>query len=308
VELSSIHHIEPGQLAHFRPDLFITTLWYESRCSTVAQALEHQSCRKVALIRQGGHKDFALSGNKNYFESNGFEMLDVEEDVPDMDALLAPHSGEHLNVIVDCTSMSPTWYHHFFNWFAMMQEGYNKVRMRFAYTMSHYEGHQKGLRVKALSEFLEPEHKAPPGKKKALILGLGHEKNVGESIYKLLKPDLLHLFYADPPVQKKFVEKVFINNHKLIESIPIKNLVAYPIRNGQAIYQTLIDTILPLRNEYTITLIPQGPKIFSVVALLLHLGYPDIHVSYPVFKKSPVSDRIPDENPVVLDVVFEADD
>lgn len=308
MELSSVEHIEPDQLPHFRPDLFITTLWYESRCTTVAQELEQQSCRKVALLRRGAHKDFSYSENNSYFKSKGFEMFEVEGDVPDMDVLLASHSGEHLNMIVDCTSMSPTWYHHFFNWFDIMQEGYSKVRMRFAYTLSHYGGHQKSLKVKALSDFLKSDQKAPPGKKRALILGLGHEKGVSESIFKLVNPDQLYLFYADPPIEKKFVEKVFVNNHKLIESIPIRNLVAYPIRNGKAIYQMLIDTILPLRNEYSIILIPQGPKIFSVVAMLLHLGYPDIHISYPVFKKSPVSDRLPDDKPVVLDVLFEGDE
>jgi hypothetical protein len=308
MELSSIQHIEPDQLAHFRPDIFITTLWYESRCTTVSQELEQQSCRKVALIRQEARKDFSYTENKSYFRSRGFEMHEVEGEVPDMDDLLASHKGEHLNMIVDCTSMSPTWYHHFLSWFARMQEGYSRVRMRFAYTMSHYSGHQKDPKVKALIDFLESDQKAPPGKKRALILGLGHERGVGESIFKLVKPDLLYLFYADPPIEKRFVEKVFINNHKLIESMPIRNLVAYPIRNGQSIYQTLIDTILPLRNEYSINLIPHGPKIFSVVAMLLHLGYPDIHISYPVFKKRPISDRLPDENPVVLDVIFEGDE
>ncbi len=143
----------------------------------------------------------------------------------------------------------------------------------------------KGEKSQGFSESKESNSRK---KKKALILGLGQEENISETIYKIVNPDLLYLFYADPPVEKQFVEKVFVNNHALINETPIRNLIAYPIRNGQTIYQSLIDTILPLRDEYSIIIIPQGPKIFSVVSMLVHMGYPDIMISYPVFKKPQV--------------------
>ncbi len=108
--------------------------------------------------------------------------------------------------------------------------------------------------------------------------------------------------------KKRFVEKIFVNNHKLINEAPIRNLVAYPIRNGQAIYHSLINTILPLRNEYSIVLIPQGPKIFSVVSMLVHMGYPDIRISYPRFKKPSTADREPKDEPVALDILFEGEE
>ncbi len=94
----------------------------------------------------------------------------------------------------------------------------------------------------------------------------------------------------------------------MINEAPIRNLVAYPIRNAQTIYQSLINIILPLRNEYSIVLIPQGPKIFSVVSMLIHMGYPDIKISYPQFKKPPAADREPKDDPVVLDILFEGEE
>ena len=84
--------------------------------------------------------------------------------------------------------------------------------------------------------------------------------------------------------------------------------MAYPIRNGQVIYQSLVDTILPLRHEYSIILIPQGPKIFSVVSMLIHMVYPDIRISYPLIKNPPAADRLPMDAPVVLDILFEGED
>ena len=164
------------------------------------------------------------------------------------------------------------------------------------------------LQVKEIFAFLKDEVRPANGKKVALILGLGQEKNVSDSIFKMINPDLLYLYYADPPAEKRFVEKVYINNYKLINEAPIRNLVAYPIRNGHAIYQSLINTILPLRDEYSIVLIPQGPKIFSLVSILVHLGYPDIRIGYPRFKKPPTADRQSIDEPVVLDILFEGEE
>jgi len=308
MELSSIKHIDPSQLSDFKADIFITTLSFETRGSSVARLFEQCSCRKIALEKKNSVKEFSYQANSNYFVEQGFEIVRIESELPNLDEILQSLTGEQINVLIDCTSMSPNWYYHFFRWFYDKQDGDCRVCIRIVYTMANYVRLTGSSKLKEISDFLQADIKPANGKKTALILGLGQEKNVSESIYKIINPDLLYLFYADPPVEKRFVEKVFINNHKLINETPIRNLIAYPIKNGQAIYQSLIDTILPLRNEYSIVLIPQGPKIFSVVTMLVHMGYPDIRISYPLYKKPPDADRLPIGDPVVLDVLFEGED
>jgi len=308
LELSSIEHIDPAQLTDFKADVFITTLGFETRATTVSRLIEEDSCKKIALKGAKKLKEFSYQKNENYFKDHDFEIFTVNSAIPDVDAILAPIEGEQINVMIDCTSMSPNWYYEFFRWFYDKQDEDRKARIRIIYTMANYVPQPGYGKVKEISDFLKTDIKPANGKKVALILGLGQEKKVSESIYKIIEPDLLYLFYADPPVEKRFVEKVFVNNHKLINEAPIRNLLAYPIRNGQSIYQSLIDIILPLRNEYSIVLIPQGPKIFSVVAMLVHMGYPDIRISYPVFKKHPIADRLPSDTPVILDILFEGEE
>lgn len=308
MELSSIKHIDPSQLADFKADIFITSLGYESRTTNVARKFENNSCRKIALEMKNSIKEYAYQENSAYLIEQGFELIRVESELPDLDAIFQGLSGKSINIALDCTNMPPIWYYEFFRWFSDKQEGDEKVRMRIAYTMAAYVRQPGSRKVKEISDFLNGEVKTVNGKKVALILGVGQEKKVSDSIYKMINPDLLYLFYADPPTEKKFVEKVFINNHNLINEAPIRNLVAYPIRNAQTIYQSLINTILPLRDEYSIVLIPQGPKIFSVVSMLVHMGYPDIKISYPRLKKSPPGDRLPKDAPVVLDILFEGEE
>jgi len=308
MELSSINHIDPAQLADFKADLFITALGYESRSTTVARKFENNSCRKIALENSNLIKEFSYQQNSDYFEKEGFEIIRVKSELPDVDSIFQSLSGDTINIALDCTNMPPLWYYEFFKWFDEKQAVEGKVRMRIAYTMARYVRQPGSRKVKEIFDFLKDETRPANDKKTALILGLGQEKNVSDSISKMINPDLLYLFYADPPVEKRFVEKVFINNHKLINEAPIRNLVAYPIRNGQAIYHSLINTILPLRNEYSIVLIPQGPKIFSVVSMLVHMGYPDVRISYPRFKKPATADREPKDEPVALDILFEGEE
>ena len=308
MELSSINHVDPSQLADFKADLFITGLGYESRSTTVARRFENNSCKKIALENYNVIKEFSYQDNSKYLEQQGFEIIRVESELPDVDAIFQSLSGDTINVAIDCTNMPPIWYYEFFKWFDEKQAGDGSVRMRIAYTMARYVRQPGSRKVKEIFDFLKDEVRPANGKKVALILGLGQEKNVSDSIFKIINPDLLYLYYADPPAEKRFVEKVYVNNHNLINEAPIRNLVAYPIRNAQTIYQSLINIILPLRNEYSIVLIPQGPKIFSVVSMLIHMGYPDIKISYPRFKKPPAADREPKDDPVVLDILFEGEE
>ena len=289
MELSSILHIEPDQLNDFEADVFITTLSCESRCTTVARKLEATKIsRKIVLVQDDQSNLFSYQDNNLYFEDHDFEPIILESKIPDMGALFASFGGQHIRVILDCTCMSPKWYYEFFNWFGENQE--------------------QVLKVKSVKNLHKKEAAETQKKKSALILGLGHEKGVSEAIFNKIKPDLLYLFYADPPADKRSVERVFVNNHSLINSTPIRNLVSYPIRNGQTIYQALIDTILPLRTEYSIILVPHGPKFFFVVSLLVHLVYPDIQVNYPKFKKAVAIDRTSCDEPVFLDVIFEGEE
>jgi len=308
MELSSIKHIDPAQIADFKADLFITTLGFESRNTIVARSFENCDCRKIALEPHNSIKEFSYQENSKYLIESGFEFMPLASGLPDVEAIFHGFSKKTLHVAIDCTSMSPRCYYEFFRWFDEKQDGEEKVRLRIAYTMASYVRQPGSRKVKEISDFLKAEVRPSNGKKVALILGVGQEKKVSEAIYKLINPDLLYLFYADPPAEKKFVEKVFINNHKLINEAPIRNLVAYPIRNAQTTYQSLINTILPLRNEYSIVLIPQGPKIFSVVSMMVHMGYPDIRIAYARLKKSPAADRQPKDAPVVMDILFEGEE
>lgn len=306
MELSSIQHIVPEKLLDFQPDLFIASLSHETRSTSIAKLLEGVSCRKVALCSNSLVKEYAYLSNLKYFTDQGFEIFELDSNDTVLDKILGTYASGEQKIMLDCTSMSQVSYYKVLSWFGEDLQ-VNSARLRLVYTMAAFVEEGSAPKVKKVKDFLKVKT-SERKRKRMLILGLGQEANVSEMICKIIKPDLLYLFYADPPAEKQFVEKVFVNNHSVINQAPIRNLIAFPINNGQAIYQTLIDVILPLRDEYAITIIPQGPKIFSMASMLLQMGYPDTVLSYPVFKRDQVQDRMPCGEPVVLDILFEGEE
>ncbi|MEA3479630.1 MAG: hypothetical protein U9R60_15710, partial [Bacteroidota bacterium] len=70
MELSSIKHIDPAQLADFKADLFITTLGHESRSTSVARLFENNGCRKIALEPKNSIKEFSYLENNKYLNEH----------------------------------------------------------------------------------------------------------------------------------------------------------------------------------------------------------------------------------------------
>ena len=79
MELSSIKHIDPEILPDFQPDLFIAALSHETRSTSIARHLEGISCRKLAFYNHHVVKEFNYLNNLNYFQENGFEIIEVDD-------------------------------------------------------------------------------------------------------------------------------------------------------------------------------------------------------------------------------------
>lgn len=133
---------------------------------------------------------------------------------------------------------------------------------------------------------------------------MGNEKKVSHWVYDTIRPEITYLLYADPSLQQEYVENLFVNNHSLIEAISIKNLKAYPFNNTKDIYTLLLDLILPLRENHNVVIVPQGPKIFSLMAMIFQISYPDICLFFPKIKRSQLRDREPHHITTSLELIF----
>ena len=70
----------------------------------MSRLIEESSCKKIALKGEIRVKEFSFQENENYFKEHSFEILTVNSEIPDVDALLGPIEGEQVNIMIDCAS------------------------------------------------------------------------------------------------------------------------------------------------------------------------------------------------------------
>ncbi len=310
MELNNIIHTKPEDLLDFKPDIFIAASGYESRAICIPKKFQHLECKKIAFGFDEHLRDLSRQDNDKYFKENGYSLIiQKTHSTPDFSKIFDEYKQEKIHLLIDISVMTKDWYHGLLKYLHKYLR-FEHFHLRIVYCPALYNEParlKKNITIKKFSfidEFLDrPKEK----KKTAMILGLGNEKDISEKVNDLVKADLTFLMYADPTIEKKYVEKVFISNHGLIKKTPIRYLKGYPLIETQEIYHILLDIILPLRQEYHIIIVPQGPKIFSLLSMVFQISYPDIELYYPGYKVKQIRDRKPYDRFTTLDLEFDAE-
>lgn len=307
MEILDIIHYPKGDPFDYNPEVFIAASGYESRSTLLPRKLEGISCRKIVFGFKEYSTELMRPENDSYFHSHGYEFYTASgNEDPNFEKIFQEISIGGLKVMVDISVMTRKWYHSLLRTIVNLRD-YREMIVRIVYCPAFYSKSiklRKSISINRLWMEEKIREESRSVKPKALIMGLGIEKGVSQNIHDALKPEKTVLFYADPLNQKAYVEDIYINNHKLINQIDIKDLLGYSIRDTSYIYKLLVDTLLPLRRDYQIIMVPTGPKIFTLIAMILQLSYPDLELAFPDFKVRQIKDRKPFSQYTFLDLVF----
>jgi hypothetical protein len=187
---------------------------------------------------------------------------------------------------------------------------HNYVTVHFSYTPAIYSDPKKNGPVKFNNLVSFPGKKLPETTKPtALIIGLGLDNSSAEYIWKFINPALTILAYADPTNDLIYVEKVFKFNQDLIEQTEVRNLIHYPLNDLEKTDEIITNLCLGLRIKYNIVIAPLGPKVLSLLVLLMASRYPDISViRVSSGSNAAVFDRKPFSKPLIYSVEFVSDE
>jgi len=306
MEFLDIVHNPGDDPISFGPDVFIAASGYESRSTAIPRKVEGLDCRKVAITFTEYSKELQRPENDKYFKSQGFEMLPASGfEIPDYSKVLLPSGSDKLKVLIDISVMTRTWYHGLLKYIVNLPDN-KQISLRVVYCPAenvHAVKLRKSLSINYLN-MVTKSGKSIDDRPTALLLGLGHEQDIARRLHEIIRPDRTKLLYADPEMRKEYVEKIFITNHSLINRTDIKELFAYPMHDTSVIYSLLVDLIMPLRKDYRVIIIPQGPKIFSLISMIVQLSYPDIELAYPKYKIRQIRDRKPFSEFTTIDLFF----
>jgi len=306
--ITDLIHDPEKKVSDFKPDLFIAGSGYESRSVTLPRKLGDPGKRNVVLAYRECQKELFRKENDSYFTSKGYDFINARaSEAPDFNTLFSEFTSRELYVLVDITVMPRTWYHALFR-YLHVGAGFRKVHLRIVYCPSLFfepGSIRRKIEYRELAMIDAPVRKKRVEKELALLIGLGSEKRLSSALVEKMKPGMTTLLYADPAIHKSYVETVFVSNHALINGTDIKNLVPYPLMDTETAYRIMLDHLLPARNHYRVMIVPQGPKMFSVLAMVLQVNYPDVGIVCPSFKVKHFTDKKPFANHLSLDIVFE---
>ncbi len=294
-------------------DLVVVVSGYESRCPYLIEKIKLGGEKRIVLAFKEKSNELYRSINDKKYQEFGFQFIHESGNRHiEVNELLknTPYPvKEELDVLVDYSCMTKIWYASFINYFIRTDMPYQKVKIHFAYTASLYTEPKKPRPFKIAEPLGYTSHRSASGKPLALVMGLGYEKDRAEILHKTLNPDETYVFYSDPADDYRFVEKVYINNFKLIDKLQKTKVINYPVRDLKKIDSLLTTLCLDLRFDYRVILAPLGPKPFTLCCILLAARYPDIEVwRVSAGESESVYDRQPCGEPLVYKVEFGLDE
>ncbi len=281
MELVYAHQVGFQQILEEKFDLIIAASGYESRSVSLINYLHHLNCEKVALGFDDRKSLLYRPQNDQRMKELGFDYYELPGNSSAqinriLDKICMRNGGRGMNILVDYSCMSKTWLTSIIHYFSMNELMVENSRVYFSYTPSVFDP-PKNMEKKKISWEL-PGFFSTPGKTISVILGLGYEKLIGESLFASLRDYTKYVFYSDPAFDNRYVEEVIRNNKKILNRVGREKVITYPIYDLKETDTLLTGLCMELRLNHRVVLISMGPKPFTLSCLLLAARYPDILV------------------------------
>lgn len=302
------HQVGFDQIHRERFDLFIAASGYENRSTYLASHLPDHQAKKIALCFDDRKSTLFRPQNDLIFRELGFECVEMPGNNSTilkrlLDRFTKADQYQKIKILVDYSCMSKTWLSGIIDYFSRNEENQEDTEVFFSYTPSWFDVPQP-LHFRKINWDL-PGIFNSPGKHIAVILGLGYEKFLAESLFQSLKDHTRYVFYSNPAFDNRFVEEVLKNNEKILENLEPERVFRYPIRDLKETDALLTSLCLELRLNHRVVLISMGPKPFLLSCLLLSARYPDVFVwNITSSISGNVYNREPQGEPLVCKTMF----
>lgn len=115
----------------------------------------------------------------------------------------------------------------------------------------------------------------------ALLMILGYDSRSAANLIDRVKPDKIVVLYTASDFDKRITEEIERRHAKLIASLPMSQIITYPLQNLHKVNALITSEILRYRLTHKVKIAVMGPKILTALSLILQIRYPDIEVWDP---------------------------
>jgi hypothetical protein len=278
---TNIESFEWGQ-NHY--DLSVFALGFESRATGFVEKIAKRSDRSIAIGFDHG-QTIAYEHNKFTFSENN---VNISENVLDVDfsealskALSPLKKLKGISIFVDISCFSR------FRLASIVKELQDlvnshegEITIDYGYSLAPFEDPPYNRRPNLV---LGPAHPAFSGwsqggySSTAAVLGLGYEQDQALGVVEYLQAGEVWAFSPNSPIPEYKIA-VSKANELLLSEIETGHVLEYGVCNPTSTIARLESVIRGLSGEHSIVLVPFGPKIFVLCALMVAVARKEIAV------------------------------
>lgn len=124
----------------------------------------------------------------------------------------------------------------------------------------------------------------------ALVAGLGYEQDRALGAFEHLEPSFVWLLKPKSAIHA-YTEAVARANRQLLEIVPDNRIIEYDVQDPNQTYAILASLVMHLSANSNVLIVPSGPKILVLLALILASSRRDL----AVWKVSAGVDELPSD-------------
>lgn len=264
-------------------DVFIAACGYEGRARAAAQKFHSTAKRKLA-IGFTSQRELEYAANREWFESSGFHVVEVGDDafrevINQYFLEFAPEGGV-MSVEVDISCFNRLRLAHLVD--ALRSISKAEVKVVFRYSIAEYTPPSEDSAPAVTVEPVIPQFAGwttRPDRPPAAIVGLGYEPNKAIGIVDHLEiNNATWAFYPLGPIPE-YYQSVLEANQSLLNIIQADGRCQpYDLDEPAQLFQEMNSLVETLKPHFNAVLIPFGPKLFALVALLAASLHDDVGV------------------------------
>lgn len=267
-----------------RYGVVICALGYESRARYLAETLNLSGELKIAL----GFGDCKMHGyaeNLRYFESSDFKILELSDEdfhrviKAEIEHFLSVSARREISVCLDVSSFSRIRMAILVNLIVEIAES-NAIRLHVIYSIASFSPPDRDdvpIRIAAPVTANYAGWSAKLELPTVAVVGLGYEHGKALGAVEYLQADEIWVF--DPhSLILDYREALDSANASLLEAVPNSMKIDYDVMNPHDLFVRLESLVYGLIQESRPVVLPFGPKIFTLVSLLVAQIHPQLAI------------------------------
>lgn len=266
-------------------DLFLATVGYEYRANYVSKKLKPKAKRKVACVFPDRHVG-AFPRNRDWFVAANFDILSVKDiDIEKSSESFINDLGDNASqrICVDISSISRLRLAALIAALLRVSRK-NQLVVDFIYAVAQWSAPARIPDTMASAGAVLPIFAGwsnRPDLPTVAVIGLGYEPDRAVGAYEYLEATQVWTFCPNS-ADVRYDRDVGRANKTLLERVPEQHRVQYRVDGPYACFALLEAVVYGLLPGSRPVLLPFGPKIFSLCALLVAC----VHRQVPVWRLS----------------------